>query len=76
MIQALIGSGISVALCSAVMLLGATGMMIWTSPRVQEGSGAIAPHRVGVFYNYFRDYDPQTGSDVAPFVNGCELEND
>ena len=33
-VQALVGSGISVALRSAVMLLGATAMMVWTSPHL------------------------------------------
>ena len=39
-VQALIGSGISVALRSAVMLLGASAMMVWTSPR-QAGLTAL-----------------------------------
>ncbi|MHC1479509.1 ABC transporter transmembrane domain-containing protein [Frateuria aurantia] len=38
-VQALIGSGISVALRSAVMLVGAAGAMVWTSPRL---AGLIA----------------------------------
>lgn len=38
-VQALIGSGISVALRSAVMLIGAALAMIWTSPRL---AGLIA----------------------------------
>ena len=42
-IQALIGSGISVALRSAVMLLGATGLMIWTSPRLAGLTGLVIP---------------------------------
>jgi len=42
-IQALIGSGISVALRSAVMLLGATAMMIWTSPRLAGLTALVIP---------------------------------
>ncbi|WP_267221712.1 ABC transporter transmembrane domain-containing protein [Dyella silvae] len=42
-IQALIGSGISVALRSAVMLLGASGMMIWTSPRLAGLTALVIP---------------------------------
>jgi ATP-binding cassette, subfamily B, bacterial len=42
-IQALLGSGISVALRSAVMLLGATGMMIWTSPRLAGLTALVIP---------------------------------
>jgi len=42
-IQALLGSGISVALRSVVMLLGATGMMIWTSPRLAGLTALVIP---------------------------------
>ncbi|WP_199097913.1 ABC transporter transmembrane domain-containing protein [Dyella sp. ASV21] len=42
-IQALIGSGISVALRSAVMLLGATAMMVWTSPRLAGLTALVIP---------------------------------
>jgi ATP-binding cassette subfamily B protein len=42
-IQALIGSGISVALRSAVMLLGATAMMVWTSPRLAGFTALVIP---------------------------------
>jgi ATP-binding cassette, subfamily B, bacterial len=42
-IQALIGSGISVALRSAVMLLGASAMMIWTSPRLAGLTALVIP---------------------------------
>lgn len=42
-VQALIGSGISVALRSAVMLLGASGMMIWTSPRLAGLTALVIP---------------------------------
>lgn len=42
-IQALLGSGISVALRSAVMLLGATTMMVWTSPRLAGLTALVIP---------------------------------
>ena len=42
-IQALIGSGISVALRSAVMLLGATGLMVWTSPHLAGLTALVIP---------------------------------
>ncbi len=42
-IQALVGSGISVALRSAVMLLGATAMMVWTSPRLAGLTALVIP---------------------------------
>jgi ATP-binding cassette subfamily B protein len=42
-IQALIGSGISVALRSAVMLLGATAMMVWTSPHLAGLTALVIP---------------------------------
>ncbi|TAL84797.1 MAG: ATP-binding cassette domain-containing protein [Rhodanobacter sp.] len=42
-VQALIGSGISVALRSAVMLLGASGMMIWTSPHLAGLTALVIP---------------------------------
>jgi len=42
-IQALVGSGISVALRSAVMLLGATAMMAWTSPRLAGLTALVIP---------------------------------
>lgn len=42
-VQALIGSGISVALRSAVMLLGAAAMMIWTSPRLAGLTALVIP---------------------------------
>lgn len=42
-IQALIGSGISVALRSAVMLLGATAMMVFTSPRLAGLTALVIP---------------------------------
>ncbi|HEY9134032.1 MAG TPA: ABC transporter transmembrane domain-containing protein [Dyella sp.] len=42
-IQALIGSGISIALRSVVMLVGATAMMIWTSPRLAGLTGLVIP---------------------------------
>ena len=42
-IQALIGSGISVALRSAVMLVGATAMMAWTSPRLAGLTALVIP---------------------------------
>jgi ATP-binding cassette subfamily B protein len=42
-VQALIGSGISVALRSAVMLLGASAMMVWTSPRLAGLTALVIP---------------------------------
>ena len=42
-VQALIGSGISVALRSAVMLLGATALMVWTSPRLAGLTALVIP---------------------------------
>src|SRR5690348_11333720 len=42
-VQALIGSGISVALRSAVMLLGAGAMMVWTSPRLAGLTALVIP---------------------------------
>ncbi len=42
-VQALIGSGISVALRSAVMLLGASVMMVWTSPRLAGLTALVIP---------------------------------
>ncbi len=42
-VQALIGSGISVALRSAVMLLGASAMMVWTSPRLALLTSIVIP---------------------------------
>jgi len=42
-VQALIGSGISVALRSAVMLLGATVMMVWTSPHLAGLTALVIP---------------------------------
>ena len=42
-VQALIGSGISIAVRSVVMLLGATAMMIWTSPRLAGLTGLVIP---------------------------------
>ncbi|MFK2876458.1 ABC transporter transmembrane domain-containing protein [Rhodanobacter hydrolyticus] len=42
-IQALVGSGISVALRSAVMLLGASAMMAWTSPRLAGLTALVIP---------------------------------
>jgi len=42
-IQALIGSGISVALRSAVMLLCASVMMVWTSPRLAGLTALVIP---------------------------------
>ena len=42
-VQALIGSGISVALRSVVMLLGASAMMIWTSPRLAGLTALVIP---------------------------------
>jgi ATP-binding cassette subfamily B protein len=42
-VQALVGSGISVALRSAVMLLGASAMMVWTSPRLAGLTALVIP---------------------------------
>ncbi|OOG38644.1 ABC transporter transmembrane domain-containing protein [Rhodanobacter sp. C05] len=42
-VQALIGSGISVALRSLVMLLGAAAMMVWTSPRLAGLTALVIP---------------------------------
>ena len=42
-IQALLGSGISVALRSAVMIIGATAMMVWTSPRLAGLTALVIP---------------------------------
>jgi ATP-binding cassette, subfamily B, bacterial len=42
-VQALVGSGISVALRSAVMLVGATIAMIWTSPRLAGLTALVIP---------------------------------
>ena len=42
-VQALIGSGISVALRSVVMLLGASAMMVWTSPRLAGLTALVIP---------------------------------
>ena len=43
LVQTLVGSGISVALRSVVMLLGATAMMVWTSPRLAGLTGLVIP---------------------------------
>jgi ATP-binding cassette subfamily B protein len=42
-VQALIGSGISIAVRSVVMLIGATAAMIWTSPRLAGLTGLVIP---------------------------------
>lgn len=42
-VQALVGSGISVALRSAVMLVGATVAMVWTSPRLAGLTALVIP---------------------------------
>ena len=42
-VQALIGSGISIALRSIVTLVGATAAMIWTSPRLAGLTGLVIP---------------------------------
>ena len=42
-VQALVGSGISVALRSAVMLIGAGAMMVWTSPHLAGLTGLVIP---------------------------------
>ncbi|GLQ97590.1 ABC transporter transmembrane domain-containing protein [Dyella mobilis] len=43
LVQTLVGSSISVALRSAVMLIGATAAMIWTSPRLAGLTGLVIP---------------------------------
>ncbi|HET7360215.1 MAG TPA: ABC transporter transmembrane domain-containing protein [Rhodanobacteraceae bacterium] len=42
-VQTLVGSGISVALRSVVMLLGAAAMMVWTSPRLAGLTALVIP---------------------------------
>jgi len=42
-VQALIGSGISVALRSMVMLIGSAAMMVWTSPRLAGLTALVIP---------------------------------
>lgn len=42
-VQALIGSGVSVALRSAVMLLGASAMMVWTAPSLAGLTALVIP---------------------------------
>ena len=42
-VQALIGSGVSVALRSAVMLIGAGAMMIWTAPSLAGLTALVIP---------------------------------
>jgi len=42
-VQALIGSGVSVALRSAVMLLGAGAMMVWTAPSLAGLTALVIP---------------------------------
>ncbi|UPG84203.1 ABC transporter transmembrane domain-containing protein [Luteibacter aegosomatis] len=42
-VQTLVGSGISVALRSAVMLIGAAGAMAWTSPRLAGLTALVIP---------------------------------
>ncbi|MEO7068696.1 MAG: ABC transporter transmembrane domain-containing protein [Rhodanobacter sp.] len=42
-VQALIGSGISVALRSAVMLVGAGALMVWTSPHLAGLTALVIP---------------------------------
>ncbi|MGY3038605.1 ATP-binding cassette subfamily B protein [Rhodanobacter sp. TND4EL1] len=42
-VQALIGSGVSVALRSAVMLLGAGTMMVWTAPSLAGLTALVIP---------------------------------
>ncbi|MEO5830356.1 MAG: ABC transporter transmembrane domain-containing protein [Rhodanobacter sp.] len=42
-VQALIGSGVSVALRSAVMLVGASAMMVWTAPSLAGLTALIIP---------------------------------
>jgi ATP-binding cassette subfamily B protein len=43
LVQTLVGSGISMAVRSAVMLVGATAMMIWTSPRLAGLTALVIP---------------------------------
>ncbi len=43
MVQALIGSGISVALRSAVMLVGAAAAMVWTAPSLAGLTALVIP---------------------------------
>jgi ATP-binding cassette subfamily B protein len=42
-VQALIGSGVSVALRSAVMLIGATAAMVWTAPSLAGLTALVIP---------------------------------
>ena len=42
-VQALIGSGVSVALRSAVMLVGASAMMVWTAPSLAGLTALVIP---------------------------------
>jgi ATP-binding cassette subfamily B protein len=42
-VQTLVGSGISVALRSAVMLIGAAAAMVWTSPRLAGLTALVIP---------------------------------
>ena len=42
-VQALIGSGVSVALRSVVMLLGASAMMVWTAPSLAGLTALVIP---------------------------------
>jgi ATP-binding cassette subfamily B protein len=42
-VQALIGSGVSVALRSAVMLIGASAMMVWTAPSLAGLTALVIP---------------------------------
>ncbi|MEO8810997.1 MAG: ABC transporter transmembrane domain-containing protein, partial [Rhodanobacter sp.] len=42
-VQALIGSGVSVALRSAVMLIGAGAMMVWTAPSLAGLTALVIP---------------------------------
>jgi ATP-binding cassette subfamily B protein len=42
-VQTLVGSGISVALRSVVMLVGAVAMMVWTSPRLAGLTALVIP---------------------------------
>ncbi len=42
-VQALIGSGVSVALRSAVMLIGAAAMMVWTAPSLAGLTALVIP---------------------------------
>ncbi|HET6586421.1 MAG TPA: ABC transporter transmembrane domain-containing protein, partial [Oleiagrimonas sp.] len=43
LVQTLVGSGISMALRAVVMLLGATALMIWTSPRLAGLTALVIP---------------------------------